>query len=170
MPGAEVLANKAGTGGVERSHDVINKRIRVGSSGVALDHDRRKAVDRRLNKKIGNRENRVLKAGGKSEIQKHFRFLCVKAELSEPQSVILPAAKQRDQDQGGGEVLREDTRQRHAVLAHPAHNNEKEIQAHIQDARDQQIYQRAARIACRAQYGVTEIVQRHRRHTKEIYM
>ena len=60
---AVVLAHKAGAGHVEGCHAIINQAVCIGGGAVALDHQRVKGVDARLNEQVGNGKNGVLQPG-----------------------------------------------------------------------------------------------------------
>ena len=67
-----------------------------------------------------------------------------------------------------GQRLRHDAGNRHAVRRAMADNHKEQIQNDIQHARNGQIKKRLFRFACRAEYAVAEIINRHNRHAQRI--
>ena len=51
-----------------------------------------------------------------------------------------------------------------------AHDDEEQIEDDVDDTGDQQIVQRTARVAHRAQHAVAEVEQRQRRHAQQVYV
>ena len=71
-------------------------------------------------------------------------------------------------DQPRGHTLGNRTRQRDTDDAQMTHDDEEQIQNHIQHARDREEDQRLLRITDRAEDCITIVVQCERRHTEEV--
>ena len=90
-----------------------------------------------------------------------LRLMCSRFKLTR----IAPSA---DQHQDGRDCLRDDRRQRDARHVHVEHDHEEQVQHHVDDARQRQVDQRAARVADGAQHRGAKVVQHVDRHADEV--
>ena len=166
---AVVLAHKAGAGHVEGRHAVVDQPIRVGGGAVALDHQRVKGVDARLNEQVGDGKNGVLQPGGHTQRKDALGLHRVQLQFVRVQRVAVLHPGQRPQDQKCGNTLADGTGQRHAYHAQIAHDNKEQVQRNVQRTGNRKVEQRLFGVADGAEHRVAEVVQRQRRHTQKIH-
>ena len=165
---APVLPHKAGAGGVKRRHHIINDVIHICGGGIAGDHGGVKRIDARLDKQVCHGKDHILDAGRHAERQDPQRLRRMQVKQLPIQAAAVVQTMQMQHDEERREVLRNDARQRHAVRRHPADNDEKEVQDHVEHARDGQIRKRALRVAAGAEHGVAEVEDAERRHPQRV--
>ena len=166
---AIVLAHKAGAGHIKRRHGVVDHGVGVGSSRVALNHQRVKRVDARLDEQVGNGKNGVLQTGGHAQQQDAPGHAKVQLDGVQVQRVAVPHFGQRVQDQPGRHALRNGAGQRHAHNVELTDDDKKQVEHDVQSTCDGQINQRLFGIADGAEHRIAEVIQRQRRHAQEVH-
>ncbi len=99
IPGSPVLAHETGTGHIEGKHNIVNQIVCIRSGSISGNHDRIKGVDSGLNKKVCNRENRILKTGWNTEIKNSFSINVMITQIAQTNFTFIIASHQMDQDQ-----------------------------------------------------------------------
>ena len=168
VPGAVILAHKAGTGQVDRRHHVVNQGVGVGRRCVALHHHGIEGVDARLNKQVCDGEDGVLKPGGNGNGQHLTAFERIQPQLGAVQANGFRPTGQRQHDEPRGNVLGEGRGQGHARLRHVKDDDEKQVQDHVQHARNGEKQQRMPGVAGGRQHPVAKVEHRQRRHAQQI--
>ena len=76
--------------------------------------------------------------------------------------------QQAAQQQHGADCVREDRRDGDAVDVHLEHDDEKQVQDHVQNAGDRQRDERHLRVADAAENGGLEVIQQNDRHAQQV--
>ena len=76
-----VAADKAGTGRIERCHDIKNQCIDIGGCRISGNGNGIEGVDTGLNEQVGNRKNCILDSRRDAEHQYHFGSICIHSDF-----------------------------------------------------------------------------------------
>ena len=131
--GTVILGDKAGTGRINGSHQIIEKRICILCGGISLHHDMVKGVDTGLYKKIGYRKDRILKSSGYADGKNTFYFIPCQAKGRQGDAEGTVCFQEQAQDQKGRNILGADTGNGNTGHIQSAHDHKKQVQDYIED-------------------------------------
>ena len=166
--GTHVLAGK-GHGRLRKGiHAGVDEALEVGCGRVS-GHDRgTKGIDGRLDHHVGQAEHGALQTGGQADPDDLQHGFLVDAQMPQVKVHGTLFLDQQHRDHNGGYRLAEDGGQRHARHTHLEHDDEQQVQHHIDDTCHRQTDQRAAGVAHGTQQGGVEVVQHGHRHSDEV--
>ena len=166
--GTHVLAGK-GHGRLRKGiHAGVDEALEVGCGRVS-GHDRgAKGIDSRLDHHVGQAEHGALQTGGQADLDDLQQGFLVEAQMPQVKVHGTLFLDQQHRDHNGGYRLAEDGGQRNTRHAHLEHDDEQQVQHHIDDTCHRQTDQRAAGVAHGTQQGGVEVVQHGHRHSDEV--
>lgn len=162
---ADVLAHGGGGGlhyGVRRA---VEQPLDAHARAVAGDDRRAERVDRSLNNKVGDREERALDTGGDADIHHFLENVAGEMQLLNVQLLRCQQAAHREE---AGNALAEHRGNGDARNVNADDDNEKEIHNNVQHTGDGEIDERLARVAERAQRRGGKVIKRHDRQAEEV--
>ncbi len=168
LPCAQVLCDKAGTGGIKSRHHIIHQRVGVGGCGIAFHNHVIKGIDAGLHKEVSDSKQSVLKSGGNADLQNPLHFVRIQFQTSHAECKGLPASYEDSQDQNRREILGYDAGSGNAGHIPSAYNDKIQIQKHVDDPGKQKIIQRTPGIAGGAQHSAAEIIKSKGGHAQQI--
>ncbi len=160
-PRPDVLAYKGGQGHGKAGDRQKGKALDF-AVGTAARHGRRaEGVDVGLDDDVGQGDDRVLNAGGNTQIDDLPKHIAVKAYLPPGQAVAVPGVGELAESQEGAEGLAEDGGQSRAGHAPAEDGHEQQIQYHVGEGGENQILHGTAAVPHRLEDAGAHVVEHY---------
>ena len=167
LAGAVVLADKGRARLAEGVEHVVGDDLDVERGARGGHDDGAEAVDGRLDDDVRHREDRALNTGRQTDAHDLAEDGGVDAQLLQLHAHQI-AVQQAAQQQHGTDRVGEHRCDGDAVDVHLEHDDEKQVEDHVQDAGDRQRDERHLRVADAAEDGRLEVVEQNDRHAQQV--
>jgi len=168
IPRARVLPGEGGAGLSEGVDDIVDDHFQIERGGGGRHHIRAQPVDGGLDADVGDGKQRALQPGGQADAHDLAQQLPVDLQLV-PVDADGPVAVGQDPKQDArADGVGDHRGQRHAVRGHAHHDDEKQIQPHIDQARRRQADQRRHGVALAAEDCRLKVEQQNHGQAQQI--
>ena len=168
LPGAEILT---GEGEGSLRHRIAagkNEAFDIDGGGITGHGGAAEGIDGGLDEDIGDGEDGTLQTGGDADLEDTDEFIPVDAQLLEDDVVAAVGFQHAPQHQRGGDMLRNNGGNADARHTEIELDDQKQVEADIDDAGEEKEDQGSAGIAHAAQYRRTKVIQHTAWHPQKV--